>query len=61
MILVTLCCTTKSDLDVQQTHLWAGSTEGDLLNKSLHLATALGVTKFPFANDMICGTFCSAT
>jgi hypothetical protein len=61
MILVSLCFLLKSDLDVQQTHLWAGRTEGDLWNKSLRLATALGVTKFPFANDMIWGTFCSAT
>ncbi len=39
----------ESDLDVQQTDL----TEAGLLNKSLSLAPALGVTKFKNAGDLI--------
>ncbi len=31
----------KSDLDVQQTHLWAGNTEASLFNKRLMLSLSL--------------------
>jgi hypothetical protein len=46
----------KSDLNVQQTHSKAG-----LLNKSSHLAPALGVTKFTIPTDIILVTLCCAT
>jgi hypothetical protein len=48
-------------LGVRQTHLWAGSTEAGLFNKSSHLASALGVTKFIIVTDMILITVCFPT
>ncbi len=42
----------KSDLDVQQIYLWVS-----LLNKSSHLAPALGVAKVIIVTDMMWSNF----